>query len=111
MLLFKSDHLYLTKFCYEKLSLLFVSQLNSVLEKTHETFQEPQRAYSYKSATSFTLNKEEFPPLLPVYSLLRSFTDSAKSNVRVRKSSDKSIFPIIQPNIQVENRILGLKYP
>ena len=28
-----------------------------------------------------------------------SFTDTAKSSVRVRKSSDKSIFPISQPNI------------
>ena len=27
------------------------------------------------------------------------FTDTAKSSVRVRKSSDKSIFPISQPNI------------
>ena len=30
---------------------------------------------------------------------MRSFTDTAKSSVRVRKSSDKSIFPISQPNI------------
>ena len=78
MLLFKNDHLHLTKFGYEKLSLLFASQLNSVLEKTLETPQEPQLAYSYKSAISFTLNKEKFPPLLSVYSSLRSFTDSAK---------------------------------
>ena len=99
MLLFKNDHLHLTKFGYEKLSSLFVSQLNSVLEKTHETPQEPQLAYSYKSATSFNLNKEEFPPLLSVYSPLGSFTDSAKSSVCVRKSSDKSIFPISQLNI------------
>ena len=28
-----------------------------------------------------------------------SFTDSAKSSVRVRKSSEKSVFPISQPNI------------
>ena len=35
MLLFKNDHFHLTKFGYDKLSLLFVSQLNSVLEKTH----------------------------------------------------------------------------
>ena len=33
MLLFKNDHLHLAKFGYEKLSLLFLSQLNSVLEK------------------------------------------------------------------------------
>ena len=80
------------------LSLPFVSQLNSVLEKTHETSQEPHLAYSYKSAISFTLNKEEFPPLLSVYSSMGSFNDTAKSSVRVRKSSDKSIFPISQPN-------------
>ena len=96
MLLFKNDHLHLTKFGYEKLSLLFVSQLNSVLGKTHET---PQYAYSYKSAISFTLNKEEFPPLLSVYSSMGSFTDAANSSVRVRQSSDKSIFPLSQPNI------------
>ena len=30
---------------------------------------------------------------------MRSFTDTAKSSVRVRKSSDKFIFPISQPNI------------
>ena len=54
-LLFKNDHLHLTKFGYEKLSLLFVSQLNSVLEIT-QTPQEPQLVYSYKSAISFTLN-------------------------------------------------------
>ena len=100
MLLFKNDHLHLTKFGYEKLSLLFVSQLNSVLEKTHETPQEPHLAYSYKSAISFTLNKEEFPPLLSVYSPMGSFTDTAKSCVLVRKSSDKSIFPISQLNIR-----------
>ena len=41
MLLFKSDHLHLKKFGYEKLSLPFVSLLNSVLGKTHETPQEP----------------------------------------------------------------------
>ena len=64
MLLFKIDYLHLTKFGYEKLSLLFVSQLNSVLEKTHETPQELHLAYSYKSA--ITLNKEEFPPLWSV---------------------------------------------
>ena len=52
----KNDHLHLTKFGYEKLSLLFVNQLNSVLEKTHESPQEPHLAYSYK-AISFTLNK------------------------------------------------------
>ena len=100
MLLFKNDHLHLTKFGYEKLSLLFVSQLNSVLEKTHGTPQEPHLAYSYKSAISFTLNKEEFPPLLSVYSPMGSFTDTAKSCVLVRKSSDKSIFPISQLNIR-----------
>ena len=112
MLLFKNDHLHLTKFGYEKLSLLFVSQLNSVLGKTHET---PQDAYSYKSAISFTLNKEEFPPLLSVYSPMGSFTDTAKSSVRVRKSSDKSIFPLVNRIFiilcQVKNRLLGLKYP
>ena len=58
MLLFKNDHLHLTKFGYEKLSLLFVSQLNPVLGKSHEIPQEPQPAYSYKSTISFTLNKE-----------------------------------------------------
>ena len=79
-LLLKNDDLHLTKFGYGKLSLLFVSQLNSVLGKTHETPQEPQLAYSYKSAISFTLNKEEFPPLLSVYSPLGSFNDSAKSS-------------------------------
>ena len=99
MLLFKNDHLHLTKFGYEKLSLLFVSQLNSVLEKTHESPQEPHLAYSYKSAISFTLNKEEFPPLLSVYSPLGSFTDTAKSSAYIRKSSDKTVFPISQPNI------------
>ena len=46
MLLFKNDHPHLTKFGYEKLSLLFVSQLKSVLEKNHETPQEPHLAYS-----------------------------------------------------------------
>ena len=60
MLLFKNDHLHLTKLGYEKLSLLFVCQLNSVLESP----QEPHLTYSYKSAISFTLNKEESPPLL-----------------------------------------------
>ena len=101
MLLFKNDHLHLTKFGYEKLSSLFVSQLNSVLEKTHETPQEPQLAYSYKSEIPFTLNKEEFPPLLFAYSPLVSFTDSAKSSVRVRKSSDKSIFPHSNTRIEI----------
>ena len=72
-LLFKNDQLRLTKFGYEKLSLLFVSQFNSVLGKTYKT---PQYAYSMRSI-SFTLNKEEFSPL-SVYSPLRSFTDSAK---------------------------------
>ena len=99
MLLFKNDHLHLTKFGYEKLLLLFVSQLNSVSEKNHEYSQEPHLAYSYKSVISFTLNKEEFLPLLSVYSPMGSFTDTAKSSVLVRKSSDKSIFPISQPNI------------
>ena len=42
MLLLQNDHLCLTKFGYEKLSLLFVSQLNSVLGKTHKTQQELQ---------------------------------------------------------------------
>ena len=64
---------------------------------------------------SFTLNKEEFPPLLSVYSPMGSFTDTAKSSVRVRKSSDKSIFPLVNPIFiilcQVKNRLLGLKYP
>ena len=69
------------------------------LRKTHEAPEEPQYAYSYKSAIFFTLNKEEFPPLLFVYSPLGSFTDSAKSSVRVRKSSEKTVFPISQPNI------------
>ena len=68
MLLFKTGHLHLTKFGYEKLPLLFVSQLNAVLEKIHESPQEPLLAYSYKSAISFTLNKEGFPPLLSIYS-------------------------------------------
>ena len=94
-LLFKNDHLRLMKFGYEKLSLLLVSQLNSVLGKTHETPQEPQLAYSYKTAISFTLNKQEFPPLLSACSPLGSFTDTAKSSARVRKSSEKnSVFPI-----------------
>ena len=57
-LVFKNDHLHLTKFGYEKLSLLFVSQLKPVLGKSHEIPQEPQPAYSYKSTISFTLNKE-----------------------------------------------------
>ena len=83
MLLFKNDHLHLTKFGYEKLSLLFVSQLNSVLEKTHESSQEPHLACSYKSEISFTLNKEDFPPLLFVYSPMGSFSDKSKSSVLV----------------------------
>ena len=44
MLLFKNDHLHLTEFVYEKLSLVFVSQLNSALGETHETPEEPQYA-------------------------------------------------------------------
>ena len=60
MFLFKNDHLHLTKFGYEKLLSLFVSQLNSVLEKTHEAPQEPQLPYSYKSATSYNLTKKSF---------------------------------------------------
>ena len=66
-LLLKNDQLHLTKFLkfvYNKVSLLFVSQLNSVLGKIHETPQERHCAYSNKS----------------------SFTDSAESSVRVRKS-------------------------
>ena len=88
MLLFKNDHSHLTKFSYEGLSILFVSQLNSFLEKAHEIPQEPQLVYSYKSAIPFILNKEEFPPLLSVYSPMGSVNDTAKSSVRVRKSSD-----------------------
>ena len=45
------------------------------------------------------MNKEEFPPLLSVYSPLRSFTDSSKSSARVRKCSEKTVFAISQPNI------------
>ena len=66
--------------------------------KTHETPQEPQYAHNYKSTISFTLNKE-FPPLLSVYSPLGSFTDSTKSSACVRKSFEKTVFPISQPNI------------
>ena len=94
-LLFKNDQLRLTKFGYDKLSLLFVSQFNSVLGKTCET---PQYAYNYELSISFTLNKEEFSSL-SVYSPLRSFTDSAKLSARVRKFSEKTVFSIIQPNI------------
>ena len=43
-----------------------------------------QLQISYKTAISFTLNKEEFPPLLSVYSLVGSFTDTAKSNEKVK---------------------------
>ena len=88
MSLFKNN---LTKFTPEQLSSHFVRQFNSFLGKTHETPQELQHAYSYKSVISFTLNKEEFPPLLSVYSSLGSFTYSAKSSVLVRKSTEKTI--------------------
>ena len=64
-----------------------------------ETPQEPEYVYSYKSAISFNLNKQDFPPLLSVYSPLGSFTDSANSSARVRKSSKKTVFPISQKNI------------
>ena len=37
--------------------------------------------------------------MLSAYSLLGSFTDTAKSSAHIRKSSDKSFFPISQPNI------------
>ena len=97
--LHQKDHLHLTKSSYEKLSLLFARQLNSVLGKTHETPQEPQLAYSYKLAISFTLNKEEFPPLLSVYSQLRSFNYSNESSVQIQKTSEKNDFPVSQPNI------------
>ena len=90
MLLFKNCCLLLTKFGYEKLLSLFVSRLNSVFGKTHETPQEPQYAYSYKSEISFTINKEEFPLLLSVYSPLGSFAHSAKSSICARKSSEKT---------------------
>ena len=53
----------------------------------------------HKSAISFTLNKEEFPPLLSVYSPLGSITDTTKLSACVRKSSDKTVFTISQPNI------------
>ena len=43
--LVKIEHLRLTKFDYENLLSLFVSQLNSVSRKTHETLQEKQYAY------------------------------------------------------------------
>ena len=69
------------------------------MERTYETPQEPEYDYSYKWAISFTLNKKEFPPLLSVYSPMGSFTDSVKSSVRVQKSSEKTAFPISQPNI------------
>ena len=69
------------------------------MRKTHEISREPQYAYSYKSAISFTLNKEEFPPLLFIDSPLGSFTDSTKSSACVRKSSEKFIFSISQSNI------------
>ena len=92
---FQKRSIRLTKFGYDKLSLLFVSQFNSVLGKTCET---PQYAYSYELSISFTLNKEEFSSL-SVYSPLRSFTDSAKLSARVRKFSEKTVFSISQPNI------------
>ena len=44
-LLVNIEHLRLTKFDYENLLSLFVSQLNSVSRKTHETLQEKQYAY------------------------------------------------------------------
>ena len=65
-LLFKNDHLHLTKLGYEKLSLQFVSQLNLVLGKVHETPQEPECSCRYRSVVSFTLNKAEFSTLLSV---------------------------------------------
>ena len=68
-------------------NLVMKSQVKSALGKTHATPQEPQYAYSYKSTISFTLIKEEYPPLLYAYSPLRSFTDSAKSSVHIRKNS------------------------
>ena len=70
-----------------------------MLGKINETPQEPQYTYNYKSAISFTLNKEKFPPLLSVCSPLRSFTDTAKSSAPTQKSSEKNIFHISQPNI------------
>ena len=42
----QNDQLHLTKFGYEKLSLLFFSQLNSVLEKAHESPQELHLAFN-----------------------------------------------------------------
>ena len=70
MFLFKRDDFHLTKFGYEKISLLFVKQFNSVLRKTQEALEEPQHDYSYKLAIFFTLNKEEFPSLLFIYNAL-----------------------------------------
>ena len=83
-------------------------QFNAVLEKTYETPRELQYAYSYKSAISFILNKEEeFPPLSSLYRLLVLFTDSAKLSARVRKNSEKTVFPISEPNIH--NSVSGRK--
>ena len=63
------------------------SQLNSVLGKTYETQQEPQLAYSCKSAISFILNGEEFPPLLSACGPLGSLTQ-----LNVRTNSQKICF-------------------
>ena len=113
MLLFKNDHLHLTKFGYEKLSSLFVSQLNLVLEKTHETPQEPQLAHSNKSPISFTLNKEEFSSLLSVCSPLGSLTVQLNQVCAYEKVLINLFSPLVRPIFiilcQVENQILGLK--
>ena len=85
--------------------------------KTHETPQEPQLAHSYKSVTSFTINKEEFPPLSSVSSPLGSFNHLLIQLNQVhayKKVLKKMFFPLVNPIFiilcQVENRILGLKY-
>ena len=52
-----------------------------------------------KLQISDILHRNEFPSLLSVYSTMESFTNTAKSSVHIQKSSDKSVFPISQPNI------------
>ena len=72
------------------------------MRKTHETTQEPQLAHSYKSVTSFTINKEEFPPLSSACSPLGSFNHLLILLNQVRaykKVLKKNVFPISQPNI------------
>ena len=112
--LFRDDKLHLTTNGYKKLSKLFMNKIESI-KKSEPCLNISSKTYS--ESVSFSTNKDDFPPLLSVYTPLhpQKYNSNNSQNVKYTTSNTgktRQILNKIKPSLNVRKPVsLSVRKP